>query len=146
MFKVFLGGRFKTEVKLKLTDVYHCAVITEIEYYLNSWPYDTWWTKVGSTRTKSITTNFYLVSNAINLVVRFDSIFILMICSIRSIERLAGGRMAVYIKKFEILQKETANSTMLSDCVPVIMDLITCDLNVDKELRQSLLHNLVQSQ
>ncbi|CAH1737753.1 uncharacterized protein LOC114122247 [Aphis gossypii] len=60
------------------------------------------------------------------------------------LERLAGGRMAVYIKKFEILQKETANSTMLSDCVPVIMDLITCDLNVEKALRQSLLHNLVQ--
>lgn len=64
----------------------------------------------------------------------------------RSIERMAGGRMAVYIKKFEILQKETANSTMIIDCVPVIMDLITCDLNVDKELRQSLLRSLVQSQ
>ncbi|KAL4131612.1 hypothetical protein QTP88_008904 [Uroleucon formosanum] len=60
------------------------------------------------------------------------------------LERMAGGRMAVYIKKFEILQKETANSTMLIDCVPVIMDLITCDLNVDKELRQSLLRSLVQ--
>ncbi|XP_022168526.1 uncharacterized protein LOC111032477 [Myzus persicae] len=60
------------------------------------------------------------------------------------LERLAGGRMAVYIKKFEILQKETANSTMLIDCVPVIMDLITCDLNVDKALRQSLLRSLVQ--
>ncbi|XP_001946752.1 uncharacterized protein LOC100165382 [Acyrthosiphon pisum] len=60
------------------------------------------------------------------------------------LERMAGGRMAVYIKKFEILQKETANSTMLIDCVPVIMDLITCDLNVDKALRQSLLRSLVQ--
>ncbi|XP_060851085.1 uncharacterized protein LOC132929621 [Rhopalosiphum padi] len=60
------------------------------------------------------------------------------------LERLAGEKMAVFIKKFEILQKETANSTMLSDCVPVIMDLITCDLNVDKALRQSLLRSLVQ--
>ncbi|CAI6347033.1 unnamed protein product [Macrosiphum euphorbiae] len=60
------------------------------------------------------------------------------------LERMAGGRMAVYIKKFEILQKETANSIMLIDCVPVIMDLITCDLNVDKALRQSLLRSLVQ--
>ncbi|XP_025202089.1 uncharacterized protein LOC112599402 [Melanaphis sacchari] len=60
------------------------------------------------------------------------------------LERLVGGKMAVYIKKFEILQKETANSIMLSDCVPVIMDLITCDLNVDKALRQSLLRSLVQ--
>ncbi|XP_026820151.1 uncharacterized protein LOC113558801 [Rhopalosiphum maidis] len=60
------------------------------------------------------------------------------------LESLAGDRMAVFIKKFEILQKETANSTMLSDCVPVIMDLITCDLNVDKALRQSLLRSLVQ--
>lgn len=54
--------------------------------------------------------------------------------------------MAVYIKKFEILQKETANSAMLIDSVPVIMDLITCDLDVDKTLRQSLLRSLVQSQ
>ncbi|KAL5245440.1 hypothetical protein ACI65C_012850 [Semiaphis heraclei] len=60
------------------------------------------------------------------------------------LERLAGGRMAVYIKKFEILQKETANSAMLIDSVPVIMDLITCDLDVDKTLRQSLLRSLVQ--
>lgn len=60
--------------------------------------------------------------------------------------RMAGGRMSVYVKKFEILQNETDNSTMLSDCVPVIMDLITCDLNVDTVLRQSLLRSLVQSQ
>ncbi|XP_025415695.1 uncharacterized protein LOC112687283 [Sipha flava] len=58
--------------------------------------------------------------------------------------RMAGGRMGVYVKKFEIFQKETANSTMLSDCVPVIMDLVTCDLNVDTFLRQSLLRSLVQ--
>lgn len=59
--------------------------------------------------------------------------------------RLTGGRMAVYVKKFEILQKETVNSSVLSDCVPVIMDLVTCELNVDKVLRQSLLRSLVQS-
>lgn len=59
---------------------------------------------------------------------------------------MASGRMSVYVKKFEILQKETSNSAVLSDCVPVIMELITCDLNVDKVLRQSLLRSLVQSQ
>lgn len=49
-------------------------------------------------------------------------------------------------KKFEIVEKEAANCAAISDCVPVIMDLVTCDLDVDKTLRQSLLRSLVQSQ
>lgn len=59
---------------------------------------------------------------------------------------MASGRMAVYVKKFEIFQKETYNSTLLSNCVPIIMDLITCDLEMDKVLGQTLLRSLVQSE
>lgn len=59
---------------------------------------------------------------------------------------MAGGRIAVYAKKFEIFQKETYNSALLSDCVPVIMDLITCDLEMDKTLRETVLRSLVQSE
>lgn len=59
--------------------------------------------------------------------------------------RLDCTGVSVYVKKFEILQKEAANSIVLSECVPIIMDLITCDLNLDKVLRQSLLRSLVQS-
>lgn len=60
--------------------------------------------------------------------------------------RMSAGTMTVYVRKFEILQKERANSTILSACVPVIMDLVTDDLNVDRGLRESLLRSLVQSQ
>lgn len=59
---------------------------------------------------------------------------------------MTGGMIAIYVKKFEILQNETVNSTTLSDCLPIIMDLITCELKLDKILRQSLFQSLVQSQ
>lgn len=59
--------------------------------------------------------------------------------------RMSGGRMSVYAKKFEILQKETTNWAVLCDCMPVIMDLMTCELNVNKMLLKSVLQNLVQS-
>lgn len=57
----------------------------------------------------------------------------------------AGG-MAVYAKKSEIIDKETSNCAVLGDCVPVITNLIACDLDVDNALRQSVIRSLVQSQ
>ncbi|XP_050540847.1 uncharacterized protein LOC126905314 [Daktulosphaira vitifoliae] len=59
-------------------------------------------------------------------------------------ENLRGDRIAIYAKKFEILREEMVSSGMLSDCIPIIMDLITCELKVDKGTRKTILHNLIQ--
>ncbi|XP_050423056.1 uncharacterized protein LOC126834889 [Adelges cooleyi] len=57
---------------------------------------------------------------------------------------VATGKLAVYAKKFEILKEEIVSSGMLSDCIPIVMDLITCELKVDKATRKKLLLTLVQ--